>query len=61
MRILITKAIMVARRITGSSSINNGTFPYVSVTIDDESSTKQNPEERITTPAWNPGLMRAIR
>jgi hypothetical protein len=47
-------------RIMGSASMKMGIVPDVSVTIVDESNTRQIPDANITSPDWSLGLMRPI-
>ena len=56
----ITKPITAANRITGSASMNIGCLPDVSVTIVDESRTRQIPDAKMIRPVCSFCFLRAI-
>jgi hypothetical protein len=58
---LIAAATIAANRITGSASINAGTFPAVSDTIAEQKITRHIPDDNITRAASNLFQNLAIR
>ena len=56
----MTNPAIANNRIMGSASMKMGIVPDVSVTIVDESNTRQIPDVNIIKPVWSLGFIRPI-